>query len=199
MGYEEISDFIAEYFDASLDLMADAISSGDDGPLGTIPWMDTAQGHLGLKEIHGKRHNAKIMSWADDVGGWVKNYYDKDEIPWCGLFIAGCTLANEIEIDIKNPLSALAWNKSGFDVEPCFGAIMVFVRKGGGHVGFYVSEDNNNYHILGGNQSDMVSVTKVRKNRFRGARWPSGYEQLHEANKGRIYKTFDGKVSTNEA
>ena len=116
-----------------------------------LPWVATAKSYLGTKEIPGKRSNSKIMSWAKNIGGWIKNYYKNDDIPWCGLFVAQCMYANGIDIEIKNPLSARAWNEFGVSTTPRYGAIMVFSRKGGGHVGFYMSEDASYYHILGGN------------------------------------------------
>lgn len=54
---------------------------------------------------------------------------------------------------------------------------MVFWRNspqsGLGHVGFYAGEDKSAYRILGGNQSDEVSLAWVSKDRFVGARWPA--------------------------
>lgn len=164
-----------------------------------IPWMYTAEQLLGTTEIKGKRSNPRIIQWAKNVGGWITSYYKNDDIPWCGLFVDHCLRVHGIEITIDNPLGARNWAKFGFEVEPCRGAIMVFTRKGGGHVGFYVSEDLDFYHILGGNQSNTVNVTKIAKSRFLSARWPTNYPTLHNRNKGRIYKKFDGTVSTNEA
>lgn len=60
----------------------------------------------------------------------------------------------------------------GFDP----GAVMVFWRGSPsgtkGHVGFYWAEDDSAFHILGGNQSNSVSVTRIAKNRLISARWP---------------------------
>lgn len=165
----------------------------------SIPWLETAKSEIGLKEIVGSRHNTEILSWAKEgLPKWISDFYTNDEIPWCGLYIAHLMVENDIPVDINNPLSAREWNKFGHKVEPQLGCIMVFSREGGGHVGLYVSEDDKYYHILGGNQSNSVNVTKVAKNRFLGARWPNGYEKLQEQHIGRIEKKFDGKVSTNE-
>jgi uncharacterized protein (TIGR02594 family) len=162
------------------------------------PWMHTAKGLMGTDEIAGRRNNSVIIKWAKDFGGFVKSYYTKDSIPWCGLFEAHIFQANDIPVTFVNPLGARNWMKFGFPTEPQYGAVMVFSRKGGGHVGNYVSEDSKYYHILGGNQSDTVNVTKVAKSRFLGARWPKGYDTIHQELSGRIVKKFDGKVSTNE-
>jgi len=164
----------------------------------SLPWIITAESHFGIKEIPGSKSNKIIMEWAERLGGWVEDYYDNDDIPWCGLFVAECMRENDIPITIKNPLSAKAWSKFGIPCQPKFGAIMVFTRSGGGHVGFYVSEDDDTFHILGGNQSNQVNVTKVSKGRFLEARWPSEYEYLINES-DRIYKDFDGTISENEA
>lgn len=163
-----------------------------------LPWIVTAEALLYTTELAGKQNNnSRIMGWAKAIGGWIASYYKNDEIPWCGLFVAWCMRANDIAVEIDNPLSALAWNKFGFKTEPCYGCVMVFSRSGGGHVGFYISEDADNYHILGGNQSNQVNVSKVAKNRLVGARWPNKYEHLKID--GRIKRTFTGTVSTNES
>jgi uncharacterized protein (TIGR02594 family) len=133
----------------------------------------------------------------------VSSIYTNDDIPWCGLFVAHIMNDNGIKYGFNNPLGARSWLKFGEKCDPQYGAVMVFWRgkRNGwtGHVGVYVSEDSNYYHILGGNQSNSVNVTKIAKNRLLGARWPTGYDTLKERFKGRIVKKFDGSVSTNEA
>lgn len=161
-----------------------------------LPWMRTAINLIGTKEIPGRTHNQTILSWAKNIGGWVKDYYKNDEIPWCGLFVAHCMRDNDIDIEISNPLSAREWSNFGTTVKPSYGSIMVFSRTGGGHVGFYVSEDTDYYHILGGNQSNQVNITKIAKSRFLNAVWPKKYYSQYKYN--RIVKRFDGKVSINE-
>jgi hypothetical protein len=56
------------------------------------------------------------------------------------------------------------------------GAVLVFKRAGGGHVGFYMGEDPDGQalQVLGGNQADQVSVTRIMRNRLFAARWPDG-------------------------
>jgi len=162
-----------------------------------LPWLETAKRLVGTDEIPGSRSNPTILKWAKNLGGWIKNYYTDDDIPWCGLFVAHCMQHNNIPIGIANPLSAREWNMFGQKTTPRYGCVMVFSRNGGGHVGFLISHDDSSYHILGGNQSNTVNVTRVAKNRFLGARWPSGYEQL--ANTKLYYKKFDGDLSVNEA
>ncbi len=67
--------------------------------------------------------------------------------------------------------------KFGAPVSPTLGAILVFWRgkRTGwlGHVGFYTGEDTSAYHVLGGNQGDKVSITRIAKERLLEARWPA--------------------------
>jgi uncharacterized protein (TIGR02594 family) len=162
----------------------------------SLEWMDVAEEQIGTDEDkRSGRSNPEIMSWAKDIGGWITSFYKGDDIPWCGLFVGWVMKAAGYPITIKNPLGALEWLKYGTKTTPRYGAIMCFSRSGGGHVGFYVSEDKDYYHILGGNQSDTVNVTKIAKSRFAGAVWPPGDTTQTQ----KIIKQFDGQVTENEA
>ncbi len=108
-----------------------------------------------------------------------KTVGDPAKIPWCGDFVQTClALALPREPLPPNPYGAINWLKFGKSSKPKKGAVLVFWRGNPngwqGHVGFYVGEDATHYHVLGGNQSDMVSITKIAKNRLRadGIRWP---------------------------
>ncbi|MGN6777590.1 NlpC/P60 family protein [Rhizobium sp.] len=161
-------------------------------------WMREARRFMGLKEIAGAKSNNTIISWAQKLGGWIKNFYTNDDIPWCGLFVNHCiteTLPNEHTP--ANPLGALNWSSFGKQLKtPVVGAILTFRRTGGGHVGFYVGEDATAYHVLGGNQSNSVSIARIEKGRLEDARWPTTGEAPVG---GRVYLTVNGELSKNEA
>ena len=158
------------------------------------PWMKIAYSLNGTTEFAGKSNNSKIIGWAKKVGGWIASFYKEDSIPWCGLFVAHCM--KEAGFPVKqDALSALSWEKYERSCEPCLGAIMVFRRPGGGHVGFYVAEDSEAYHILGGNQGDKVSIARVAKDRHTETRWPNTFPM---SKTGRVWTTSKTKLSTNE-
>jgi hypothetical protein len=71
-----------------------------------------------------------------------------------------------------NPYWARNWLQFGQAVPPVTGAVLVFARGSGGHVGFAVGQDDTHFHVLGGNQSDAVTVARIAKSRLLGARWP---------------------------
>lgn len=139
-----------------------------------FPWMQEAYRLLGTREIRGSAHNADILAWADalDID------YTRDETPWCGLFVAHALATGLPKEDLADPpLWSRAWLKTGEPVdEPVFGDVLVFWRgsRDGwtGHVGFYVGEAGDYFLVLGGNQSNSVSIAKIAKNRLLGIRRP---------------------------
>ena len=44
-----------------------------------------------------------------------------------------------------------------------------------GHVGFAAGQDDTHFYMLGGNQSDAVTIARIAKSRLLGARWPATY------------------------
>jgi uncharacterized protein (TIGR02594 family) len=169
-----------------------------DAPTEPI-WMREARRYLGLREIVGQGSNSVIMSWAKRLGGWTASFYTNDDIPWCGLAVAAwvaVTLPQEALP--SNPLGALNWRTFGVALStPSVGAILVFKRPGGGHVGLYVGEDATHYYVLGGNQSNSVSITRIEKSRLVAIRYPkTGGNPMG----GRVHLSAKGvPVTRNEA
>lgn len=135
-------------------------------------WLVLAGEEIGTREIVGPKHNSKIIGWLDKLGAWWRD----DETPWCGVFIAHCLQAAGLPYPSLY-MRAKAWADYGSLLRPdrlAPGAILVFDRAGGGHVAFYVGEDPLYYHVLGGNQSNSVSITRIAKARCVATRWPKG-------------------------
>jgi uncharacterized protein (TIGR02594 family) len=150
----------------------------------------------GIKEQLGNDDNADILSWANETG--LARVYSSDSIPWCGLFIAVVAKRAGKEFP-PNPLWALNWAKFGHGTnKPMLGDVVVFKRPTGGHVALYAGEDRTHYHVLGGNQSDAVTITRIAKNRavaFRRAVYSIGVP----ANVRKIELAANGPISANEA
>lgn len=173
-------------------------------PLGRYDWLAREQGPRtlveglkfhGLKEIVGSRHNPVILGWAKELG--IPGY-TADEIPWCGLYAAKVVNAAGFTF-VKDPLWARNWAKWGNPEDYArLGDVLVFVRDGGGHVGFYVGEDQTHYHVLGGNQSNGVSITRIAQSRCiakRSCPWKVG----PPVNYRRVVLPASGVISENEA
>lgn len=157
----------------------------------------------GTRELAGAANNQAILRWATEVEkaiGVRHLGYTADSIPWCGLFVAVVAVrANWAEFVPKTPLWARSWASFGQKAPtPGLGDILVFTRGTGGHVGFYVGEDDTCYHVLGGNQSDMVNVTRILKSRLIDARRPKWRIAQPQSVRSIKLGAF-GPISTNEA
>lgn len=117
----------------------------------------------GTKETLGPANNPTILQWAKTVG--LHKAYKADSIAWCGLWMA--YVAGQAGFDNSpngNALWARNWADWGTKQDKAMlGDVLVFKRGKGGHVGIYVGEDSTHYHVLGGNQSDMVSIKRRPK------------------------------------
>jgi uncharacterized protein (TIGR02594 family) len=136
--------------------------------------MPYARSLIGVREVPGAGNSATIMGWAKRLGAKVLGIsYAADSVPWCGLFCAHVM----DHAGIKSPpiaVRASEWGKWGRKLlAPRPGCILTFTRAGGGHVGFYVGEDDTHLHVLGGNQGDAVSITRIARNRLSEMRWPN--------------------------
>ncbi len=147
----------------------------EPAPMPVPVWFAEAQRLQGTAEASGATSNPVILAWAKALGGVAARFYRNDATPWCGLFAAHCLGATLPDEPLPaNPLSALAWADFGRALPAGrVGAVCVFRRTGGGHVGFYAGEDEAALHVLGGNQSDRVGLTRIAKARLVGVRWPA--------------------------
>lgn len=135
-----------------------------------ITAFELAQRFVGLKEVPGKAYNAQILGMLQLDQRWPEN----DEVPWCSAFINYvCWL---LRLPRSKSLAARSWLDVGIpieleDAEPDYD-VVVLSRNSGGHVGFFASSDNSKklVYLLGGNQSDSVSITSFDAERILGVR-----------------------------
>lgn len=146
----------------------------------------------GVKEVIGEDDNPTILDWATECG--IRGY-SGDDIPWCGLFLAVIAKRAGKKVP-ENPLWARNWSAWGESCRPELGSVLVFSRQSGGHVGIYVGEDSEYYHVLGGNQGDAVSIARIRKQRLIACR--NSY-RVKPATVRPVWVVGDGAISSNEA
>lgn len=166
----------------------------------------------GTLEMKGPGNNPVIVAWADEVAKsqstpytrWAADWYNADSIAWCGLFMAVVAVrASQGRPERMPPpkyLSAADWLNYGKPVamtDAMLGDVLVFTRDGGAHVAIYVGEDDLYFHVLGGNQSDAVTITRIAKKRCSGARRP--IYNVTPKNVRKIRYSATGPVSMNEA
>lgn len=150
----------------------------------------------GTVETAGLGNTPEILRWAMRVG--LADVYRSDAIAWCGLAMGYVALQAGWDTPV-NLLWARGWMTWGtFVSRPMLGDVLVFSRgKVNGHVGVYVGEDADCYHVIGGNQSDRVSIKRIERGRLLQARrcpW-----RVNQPNSVRVVKlTPVGEVSKNE-
>lgn len=164
---------------------------------GTPPWLASALADKRIQEIAGPRSNPAILKMAREIGapGW----FNDDDKAWCAVY------ANH-----KLWQAQLAMSGAGFDLlraktferygvalaQPALGAILVFDRPGGAHVGFYLGETPTAYRVWGGNQRNMTCAAWLAKERCTAIRWPS---TVALPTSGPILLVDSGELSSNEA
>lgn len=155
---------------------------------------------IGTVEVPGSASSPIIMGWRDELinAGVNITGYTSDAVPWCGLF-AALVVLRAGKRPVEAPLWALNWRLFGVPGSPpSLGDVLVFKRPTptgvAGHVGFYIAEDATRYYVLGGNQSDAVSIAPQRKSNCVAVRSPAYTNRPHGATPRHI--TAAGTVVT---
>jgi uncharacterized protein (TIGR02594 family) len=134
---------------------------------------DQAIKYMGVEEIGGEKHNAMILAMLQTVEDWPQ----ADEVPWCSG--AMNFWAWEADVEMSRSLLARSWGLVGINVRNIHLAvrsndIVVLKQPGGpgpddyeapGHVGIYVTHNKKSVWLLGGNQSDKVSIASYPRDR----------------------------------
>ena len=134
-------------------------------------WLARAWAELGQQERMGSADNPAILAYYRDAGHSVVAH---DETAWCAAFV-GAMLARS-GLPRSGSLMARSYAAHGTVIEePRLGAIAVLTRGEDpalGHVGFVVGATDASLVLLGGNQSDSVSVAAFERSRLTALRWP---------------------------
>jgi uncharacterized protein (TIGR02594 family) len=135
-------------------------------------WLALAWGDLGVAETPGADHTHRVVRYYADVGhAQITN----DETAWCAAFLGSCLeragIASTRSLMAR---SYLGWGEPLGEFRP--GAVAVLSRTADpalGHAGFLVGETTDSVILLGGNQSDAVTVEAFPRSRLLALRWPS--------------------------
>ena len=141
-----------------------------------IPWLAEARRMMaaGPGGLRGRRELLHLLGRMNRRAPWT--------VPWCGLFVAHCLRTADPGLALPFlPARARPWRDWGTETRPQLGAVMHFWHYHPalpfGHVAFYWAEDEEAYHVLGGNQGHRVCIQRYPKDRFVTARWPEGAPQ----------------------
>lgn len=120
---------------------------------------------LDIKEVAGAANNPRIVMYhATTIGGSAP-----DETAWCSSFVNYCV--EQAGLSGTDSKWARSWHDDDWGVDvtahPAEGDIVVWRRQGagddGGHVGFFLSQDNGTIEVLGGNQSNRLRIARFPK------------------------------------
>lgn len=140
---------------------------------------DIAARFIGLKEIPGSEDNPGILAMLRLDNAWPKN----DEVAWCSAFVN--YVAWLLRLPRSKNLLARSWLGVGQAIpidDAIVGFDVVVLKRGGGsqpgpsdltasgHVGFFAGLEGDRVAVLGGNQSDSVSVATFPISRVLGVR-----------------------------
>ena len=144
----------------------------DSGSAEEFPWMPIALAEVGVREFPGNGDNPRVVDYLNSTNLSAPSN-SNDETPWCSAFANWCVERARFEgTDSAWARSWLNWGKK--ITTPRRGCIVVFKRDvNSGHVAFYIGETSTQIKVLGGNQSDAVSISNYPKSRFLGYRIPA--------------------------
>lgn len=146
-------------------------------PLTEPAWLEIAKKELGIHETPGPKATARIVEYLSTTG-LPAEYTKTDETPWCSAFVCWCLE----KAGIESPKTAwarsfLTWGHQIYEPRP--GSIVIFSRGvDSGHVAFFLRRNAKAVTVLGGNQSDAVTIAAIPLERVLGYRHPLR-ENLH--------------------
>jgi uncharacterized protein (TIGR02594 family) len=138
------------------------------------PWLKIAFQELGVSEVYGTVHNPRIIEYHQSTTLKAKT----DEIAWCSSFVCWC-LEQSGYRSTRSAMSKSFLHYGRKVEKPYAGAIAVFDRgpnKNYGHVGFFLEESNDRIKVLGGNQSNQVSIAWFKKADLKDLREPTALQ-----------------------
>lgn len=138
----------------------------------TPAWMREANSQIGLRELPGSEHEQRVLEFFREAGHpGIKD----DETAWCAAFANSMLYRAGIRgTGMLTARSFLEWGEPLED--PIEGCIVVLKRGTSawqGHVGFFVRKTDSYVWLLGGNQSNSVSIARYPLSSLLGYRWPS--------------------------
>lgn len=134
-----------------------------------------ARSLIGLAEVPGPDSDPRILAMIRE---WLPDATDDSTISWCGAFVAHVLARFDLSV-AREPLVARSW-RSVFPAvtgPPEEGDLVVLWRESPtswkGHVGFWAGAREGVVLVLGGNQSNKVSVAPFPESRILGVYRPA--------------------------
>lgn len=139
---------------------------------------ELAERFIGIKETPGLMDTPLVLAMLRLDAAWPAH----DEVPWCSAFAN--FICHLLRLPRSKSLSARSWLSVGHvtdlrDAQAGFDVVILSrgsnapgpdVLDAPGHVGFYAGREGDRVYLLGGNQSDSVSVAPFASSRVLGVR-----------------------------
>jgi len=134
-------------------------------------WLAIAEKELGQHEVI-DGDNKRIVEYHASTSLKAT----KDEVPWCSSFVNWCIV--QAGFKGTNSAAAKSWIKWGQELlMPEIGCVCIIRQRGKGadsatgsssgyHVAFWISEGDGLIHLLGGNQSDQVKISRFKMSSY---------------------------------
>jgi uncharacterized protein (TIGR02594 family) len=151
------------------------LDPGSGGPpLETSQPIDVARAEMNRSdvfEVPGLENNPRILLYNSTTDGRPET----DHTPWCSSFVNYCVEQVPAVRPGTHSKAAKSWHtlpwRHDVTTAPKEGDIVVFERRRGrsdgavlgGHVGFFISQDEAHIQVLGGNQGKRISVASFPK------------------------------------
>lgn len=135
-------------------------------------WFLHMLARLGEAEVPGHQHNA----WVLRCHGLTSLGADDDETPWCSA--SACWAVESSGLRSTRSAAAASWRTWGQPLQqPRRGCVVVIPRRAAGnpnaaHVAFYAGERTGQILLLGGNQSNRLSIAPFPSGVPAVYRWP---------------------------
>lgn len=145
------------------------------------PWLKLAileKDYYKVAELPGPAKNNRILMYHASTDQKI-TVEEGDPGAWCSSFVNWCV--TQAGYEGTDSAASVSWLKGEKLEKPLRGCIVVLWRKqvgkdpSRGHVGFYWGEAPRNpasFLLLGGNQSDRVSIDSRKKTQVRAYLWP---------------------------
>lgn len=159
-------------------------------------WLIAARRDIGRRETLGPNDSPWLRTMLASLPGGGRWLFGQ---PWCGGAVANWLTQSGVPIP-SAWYRARAWLDWGVTITyPARGAVAVFARAGGGHVGLVESlTPDGRPRIIGGNQRDSVRIDPFETDRLLGYRWPADHLASMPVSRAPVVAAA-GTSSTNEA
>ena len=143
------------------------------------PWFDLAgaEARAGVQEMTGGLNGPRIIEYFS----WTGFGGHPDAVPWCGAFVAFCLGEAGLIAPGSGSARAADWLRFGRPLDRAAAHCIVVLRPQGpnssGHVAFLDGVGGGRVRLLGGNQSNRVSLKEFDEGEVvpGGFRWPLGW------------------------